>query len=214
MTPPDPGVALPLEELHDFRFGEVLRDRDGERHHQSRVAGGGGAPRDLVGDAVGRVAPHRPRAAAAVELRGPREQQLQVVVQLGHRPDRRARGTHRIGLVDGDGRRDALDGVHLRLVHAVEELPRVRAERLHVAPLPLGEQRVEHQRALARARHPGHHDQLVDRQREVEVLEVVLARAADDDGLGGGPGRMLGSVHGRTGKTTRGTGIGAAQGLF
>ncbi len=69
-------------------------------------------------------------AAAAVQLRRAGEQQLQVVVQLGHGADRGARGAHRVGLVDGDRRRDALDRVDLRLVHAVEELARVGREGL------------------------------------------------------------------------------------
>jgi hypothetical protein len=72
-----------------------------------------------------RVVPHRQRGLAVEQLRGAREQQLQVVVQLGHRADRRARGAHRVGLVDGDGRRHAVHAVHRRAVHAVEELPRV-----------------------------------------------------------------------------------------
>jgi hypothetical protein len=82
---------------------------------------------------------------------------------------------------DRDRGRNAFDRVHLRLVHAVEELPRVGRERLDVAPLPLRVERVEHQRGLARARDAGHDDELGERQLEREVLEVVLARAADDD---------------------------------
>ncbi len=53
-------------------------------------------------------------AAAAMQRAGARVQQLQVIVDLGHRADRGARGAHRIGLVDGDGRRNALDAVDLR----------------------------------------------------------------------------------------------------
>ena len=155
-----------------------------------------GAPTQLAFDRVGRVPAYRLAAAAAVQLCRAREHQLEVVVQLGHRADRGARGAHRVGLVDGDGRRDALDRVDLRLVHAVEELARVGAEGLDVAPLPLGVQRVEDERGLARARHTGDDDQLARGQRERQVLEVVLARAANDDGVGRG---MLG-LHGSTGE--------------
>ena len=129
------------------------------------------------------------RAAPAARSRrqksfaGAREQQLQVVVDLRHRADRRARGAHRVGLVDGDRRRDALDGIDLRLVHAVEELARVRRERLDVAALALGVERVEHERGLARARRAGDDDQLARGDVDVEVLQVVLARAADADRL-------------------------------
>src|SRR5262249_34469502 len=118
---------------------------------------------------------------AAVELRCAREQQLQMVVQLGHRPDRRARGAHRVGLVDRDCGRDPLDRVDLRLVHSVEELARIRAEGLDVASLTLCVERVEDERGLARARHNRDHPGLSGGDLEREVLEVVLPRAADDD---------------------------------
>ena len=112
---------------------------------------------------------------------GTREQQLQVIVELGHRADRGARGAHRVGLVDGDGRRNAVDAIHRRLVHAIEELARVGREGLDVATLAFGVQRVEHQRGLARARHARHHHQLMQRNVEVEILQVVLPRAVHAD---------------------------------
>ena len=90
-----------------------------------------------------------------------REQQLQMIVELGHRAHGGARSTHRIGLLDGDGRRNALDAIDLRSVHAVEELTRVGRESLDVAALAFGVQRVEHQRGLARSGHAGDDDQLV-----------------------------------------------------
>ena len=74
-----------------------------------------------------------------------------------------------------------VDRIDLRLVHAVEELPRVRRERLDVAALAFGVQRIEHQRRLARARNAGDDDQLVQRQRERQVLEIVLARAMNSN---------------------------------
>ena len=140
----------------DLVLAEVLRHSDREGDGQARIAGRGRA-RGEAGD--DRLAPSRAAPAArsgGEQLRGAREQQLQVVVQLGHRADRAARGAHRIGLVDRDRRRHAVDAVHRRAVHAVEELPRVGDEGLDVAALALGVQRVEHQ-ALARAARPGDH---------------------------------------------------------
>ena len=111
------------------------------------------------------------------KLRRPREEEFQVVVQLRHRADGRARGLDGIGLVDGDGGRDAVDAVGLRLVHAVEELPRVRRKRLDVAPLSLGINRVECQRRFARPADPRDDDQFTQRQLEIDALEIVLPRA-------------------------------------
>ena len=68
---------------------------------------------------------------------GAREEQAQVVVDLGDRADGRARVVRGRLLLDGDGRRQAFDAVDVRLVHHREELPRIRRQRLDVAPLAL-----------------------------------------------------------------------------
>src|SRR5262249_15606348 len=79
----------------------------------------------------------------------------------------------------------ALDRVHLRLFHLLEELPRVGRQRFHVAALTFGIDRVESQRGFAGARQPGDHDKLIARDLEIDVLEIVLAGASDDDAITG-----------------------------
>ena len=106
------------------------------------------------------------------------EQQAQVVVDLGDRADRRARVAAAALLVDGDRRRETLDRVHVRLVELAEELAGVGRERLDVATLALGEDRVERQRGFAGAGEPGEHHQPVARQADVDILQIVLARPA------------------------------------
>ncbi len=140
----------------------------------------------LVDDLLGRLAHDRPAADGAVGLAHPRPQQAQVVVDLGDRPDRRARVARGRLLVDRDRRREPLDRVDVGLVHLPQELPGVRRQRLHVAPLALGVDRVERQARLARSREAGYHHQRVPRQRQRDVLQVVLARSRDDDLVAGG----------------------------
>ncbi len=73
-----------------------------------------------------------------------------MIIDLRHRADGRARGTHRIDLIDRDRGRDAFDALYLWLIHAVtEKLARVRRERLDVTALALGVERVEDERGLA-----------------------------------------------------------------
>ena len=118
------------------------------------------------------------------------EQQPEVVVDFGDRADRRPRVRAGRLLLDGDGRRQAVDQVDVRLLHLLEELPRVRRQRLDVAPLPFGVDRVEGERRLPRAGQAGDDHQLVARDIDVDVLEVVDARAADRNpvvGHGGYP---------------------------
>src|SRR5690606_7630712 len=65
--------------------------------------------------------------------------------------------------------------------HHLQELAGIGRQALDIAPLPLGIDGVEGERRLARAGQAGHDDQLVARQVEIDVLEVVLARAANGD---------------------------------
>ena len=56
---------------------------------------------------------------------GAGKQQAQVVVNLGHRADRGARVVRGGLLLDRDRRREALDQVHIGLVHELQKLARV-----------------------------------------------------------------------------------------
>ena len=75
------------------------------------------------------------------------------------------------------GRGEALDVVHVGLVHLAEEHPRVARKALDIAPLPFGIYGVKGQRALAAAGQAREHHELVARFLKVYVLEVVLPRA-------------------------------------
>ena len=84
-------------------------------------------------------------------------------------------------LVDGDGRRQPVDLVDVRLLHLAQELAGVGGEALDVPALALGVDGVEGEAALAAAGQAGDDHQPVPREGDVDVLEVVLARAAHDD---------------------------------
>jgi hypothetical protein len=137
-----------------------------------------------VDDLLDRLGGDRLAAVVAVRMTDPREQEAQVAVDLGDGADGRARVAGGRLLLDGDRRRQALDRLDVGLLHLLEELARVGRQRLDVAALPLGVQRVEGQRRLARAGDAGHHDQLVARERQVDALQVVLRGPADDDFVG------------------------------
>ena len=95
-------------------------------------------------------------------------------MDLGHRADRApARPPRPAAGATAMAGRDAVDPVGVGLVEPFEELAGVGRERLDVAPLPLGVERVERQRALARPAHARQDDQPVERQVEVDPLEVV-----------------------------------------
>ena len=159
---PDPQVSLRLEEGKKFgghRPGGG-RHREGDQQGSSGAAG-----ENLLGDAARGIRLDRAVARWAKSLRHPGHQELQVIVDFRDRPNRRTRAFNLVGLLDGDRRRDAGDPVHLRLVHAVEKLPRVGAKRLDVAALALGVNRVESERTFAAAAGTG--DDVEPAQRQV-----------------------------------------------
>ena len=173
-----PREALRAQLLEDLAVLALAPAHERRQHHEARALL---ELHDLVDDLLGGLPGDRLAADVAVRMADARPQQAQVVVDLGDRADRRARVARRRLLVDRDGRRQALDRVDVGLVHLAQELPRVRAERLDIAPLALGVDRVEGQRGLARSRQPRDDHERVARERERDVLEVVLARAGDDD---------------------------------
>ena len=106
------------------------------------------------------------------------EQEAQIVIDLGDRANGRARVVRRGLLFDGDGRRQPFDMVDVGFLHHGEKLSGVGRQGLHVAALALGIERVERQRRLAGAGQSRDHDQPVAWNVEVDVLEIVRARAA------------------------------------
>src|SRR5581483_11411802 len=142
-----------------------------------------------------------------------REQEAQVVVDLGDGADGEARVLGGRLLLDGDGRRQPVDVVDVGLLHHLQELARIGRQALDVAALAFRIDRVEGERGLARARQPREHDQRIARYLEVDVLEVVLARTPDVDGpvgLAGSDtpagcgGRGLGNLAHRPGSNPNG----------
>ncbi len=155
--------------------------------HDRRVHGEARAlfePQHLVDDRVDRLARDRLAADGTVRPSDARVEQAEVVVDLGDRPDRRARVARGRLLVDRDRRAQAVDVVDVRLLHHLEELARVGGERLDVAALPLGVDRVEGKARLPGPGEAGDADQAIPRQPDGDVLQVVLAGAMNNELVG------------------------------
>ena len=134
--------------------------------------------------AVARVEAERARGVTALACRGRDGEPLADRVE---RADV-ARGVRARGLADR------------RLVDHHDRVDQVRAAQLAMRArgfgrlaFPLEERRVQHvlhERRFARARHAGHAHEPVERQRDVDALEVVLGRAEDLDVRGAGVRRL------------------------
>ena len=118
----DAEVSLGVEEGEEIVGGGVVGDGDGKSDEC------GFATEVMLGPIRGGV-----RSVGAdflvgfriVGVREAGEEQLEVVVDFGERADGGAGGANVVLLLDGDGGRNALDGVHEGFVHAVEKLPDV-----------------------------------------------------------------------------------------
>src|SRR6185436_13192823 len=80
------------------------------------------------------------------------------------------------------------------------ELQRVRIQRLEIPPLPLREQDVERDRALPAPADARDHRELVARNREIDIPQVVLPRPPNLDRI---PRRQRRSRRGRKGRRLR-----------
>src|SRR5207247_2470970 len=82
-------------------------------------------------------------ALATMKMRKLRPEEFHVIANFGHGADGRTRGLDGVALFDGDGGWDAVNAIHLRFVHAIEELSGVRREGFDVTPLAFGIKRVK-----------------------------------------------------------------------
>ncbi len=210
------GVALVLVEL-GWRVGDVVHlaihpDADValapggfddpvalrlavlDERPQDEQPGPFGQRQDLVDDLLDALALDGV-AGRAMRDTDTREQQSEMVVDLRDRPDRGARVPRCALLIDGDGRREPVDLVDVRLLHLAQELAGVRRQALDVAALALGVDGVEGEAGLAGAAQAGDDDEPVAREGDRDVLEVVLARAAHDE-------LILGHAHSLADPTT------------
>ncbi|MNY05432.1 hypothetical protein D3C86_1381550 [compost metagenome] len=153
----------------------ALADHRGEQHQLAAFRQG----QHLVDHLADRLRLQRHVVVRAARGADAGVEQAQVVVDLGDRAHGGARVVRGGLLLDGDRRRQPLDGVDVGLLHHRQELAGVGGQRFHVAALALGVQGVEGQRRLARAGQAGDHDQLVARQGQVDVLQVVGAGTPD-----------------------------------
>jgi len=127
----------------------------------------------------------------------------EVVVDFGGGGDGRARAGGGGALLDGDGGREAFDKVDIGALEAVEKLAGVSGEAFDVFALAFGVECVEGEGGFAGPAGASEDDEAVAGDDDIDVLEIVLARAFDADGGGFGgshrrqPGRIRRGPGGR-----------------
>ena len=111
----------------------------------------------------------------------PRPQQAHVIIDFGDGGDGGARVLARCLLLNADCRGQALDMVHVRLGHHLQELAGVGGERLHIASLAFGIDGIKGEAGLAGTGQAGDHGERVLGQIDIDALEIMLPRAAHLD---------------------------------
>ena len=144
------GEATGAEPLRHLVGGGVGRQLDRKGQDQARVLRQRRtAALQFSVNGLRCVVLNRLSGLAVKQLSSSGDEQLQVVVQLGHGAHGGARAAHGVGLVDRNRGRHAIHFVDGRTVHAVQELSGVGAERLHIATLAFGIQGVKDQAGFA-----------------------------------------------------------------
>ena len=168
------GLAHILEDLLVFAFARV----DQRRHQQQPSAVG--QCQQGIDDLLHGLLANRRAAVGAVGEADAREEQAQIVVDLGDRAHGRARVAAGALLVDRNGRAETLDLVHVRLFHQSQKLAGVGRKRFDITTLTFGVDGVKGQAGLARSRQAGENHHFVARDFQVDILEVMFACAAND----------------------------------
>src|SRR6266545_7564297 len=117
----------------------------------------------MLSDLVRRLDRHLCVAIRAMRHAGSGKQDPHIVLDIGHRADRRAWVAADTLLLDRDYWRESVHKVDIRLLDLLDTPARIGRERLQKAALALGIDRLKRQRRLARARKPGNHHQLLAR---------------------------------------------------
>ena len=109
----------------------------------------------------------------------PCEHEPQIIIDFRNRPHRGTRIVARGFLVDGNGRGQTLNIVHIGLVHLPEKLPRIRRQRFHIPPLSFRIDGVKGQRGLPRPGKPRDDHQLVPWDLHINVFQIMGTCALD-----------------------------------
>ena len=112
-----------------------------------------------------------------------RKEQPEKMINFRDRRDGGFPAAARDALLDRHARRDAFDEIDVRLLQLLDELPRIGRHAVEETALPFGKKNVEREGRFPRAAQAGDDDHLVARNIERDVLQIVLARAVDADGV-------------------------------
>jgi hypothetical protein len=191
---PDFGEAMLGGPLGGFGV-EALAIFD-HRGEEEQVAATAQFGFEAGGDLVAGLGLDGDPAAGTILRAKPGKEEAQEMVNFGDGGDGAFAAAARDALFDADGRGNAGDQVHFGPGQLGDELAGVGVHGIQETALSLGKQEVEGQGAFARTADARDDHELVARDIQGDVLEIVFARAVDGNYFG--PGGVRLSFHFQT----------------
>ena len=164
--------------LHLFLEFAFAAAHDGRHDHDAVV---GRERHDALHDLLGRLAGDGLATIRAMGHTDRRVEQAQVIVDLGDGANGGARTAAGGFLLNRDRWAKAVDGIDVGALHLVEKLAAIGGKGFDVAALAFGVNGIESERGFAGAAQARYDRQSIARNLDVDILQVVLARAAHRD---------------------------------
>ena len=130
---------------------------------------------------VSRLRLDRALALRAILRAEPGKEQAHEMINFRDRRHRAFAPAARLALLNADGGGNAGDQIDFGPGQLLDELTGIDIHRIQETPLPLGKKKIKRQCALPRTAHPGDDDELIARNGQGNILEIVLARAMNGD---------------------------------
>ena len=137
--------------------------------------------KDSLNDLVGGLTGDGATAVGAMGRADGGVEEAEVIVDLGDGADGGTRAAAGGFLLDGDGGREAFDGVDVGAFDLIEKLAGVGGEGFNIAALALGVDGVEGEGTLSGAGEAGDDGEGVAGDAHVDVAQIMLARAPHRD---------------------------------
>ncbi len=153
----------------------------------------------LVDDLIRRLRPHRCAAFRAMHHAQSRDQDAEVIVNLGDRTDGASRRMPDVLLLQRHRGGQAFDPLDHGLLRLADELTGVGRQRFDIPALPLGIDGVHRQRRLAAAAGAAKHRHRVAGDRQIDMLQVVLRGTLNRQPFGRVDHRSVGLFSGPSG---------------
>src|SRR5262245_48393656 len=133
---------------------------------------------------IPRLGFHRNLAVRTVLRSQPGKEQADEMIDFGDGGDGALSAAATGALLNADRRGDSGDQIYVRARELLHELAGIDVHGVEEPALALGKKQIKRTGAFAGAADTCDHDELAPRYAQGKILQIVLARAADSDGIG------------------------------